>query len=477
MSIRSLAPQAVWQWFADICAVPHPTYREAELAAYIMQRAEAAGIACRQDDKGNLYLHKPACGENMAGKRGVILQAHIDMVAQKTPDSPHNFMRDPIATHIDDGWVRAEQTTLGADNGIGAAMALAVLFADDIAHPPLDVLLTVEEEIGMGGARAVQADLLQGKYLINLDTEENGSIYLGCAGGRDADVSLPMQDERSHGEAWRVCVDGMTGGHSGIDIHRGRGNAIKLLADTLCRWSGDWQLVSFHGGTLRNVIPREAEAVLVLPAGSGARFAEMLAAAQHEAQTVFANPQLGIRAESVALPERAFSRADSRRAVDLLAALPDGALQMSRDFAGVVDTSICLSVAHTDENGLRIGLLMRSLSEAPKDALSRRLQAAARLAGAQLQLDGDYPGWTPNPHSPLFHATRAVFTQHFRCEPKVEVIHAGLECGLLQQRLPDVEMVSFGPTIEGAHSPKERVHIDSVRDCWDILLQLLKNTP
>lgn len=479
-SIRTLAPTPVWEWFDDICAVPHPTYREQALAETILNRARAAGITARQDDKGNLYFRKPACGTT--AQDGVILQAHIDMVAQKTPDSPHDFAADPIRPRIDGDWVRADNTTLGADNGIGAAMALAVLFADNIQHPPLEVLLTVEEETGMGGVRAVQGDWLQGKYLINLDTEENGSIYLGCAGGRDAELSLPLQREAAtDDQAFRISVSGMLGGHSGIDIHRGRGNAVKLLADTLNRLQaiGAWRLHRFSGGTLRNVIPREAVAEVVLSAQAAAQLDGILAQAEADARTELGAhaAALSIRAEALPLPETVFTAADSFRATDLLCALPDGVLRMSDDFDGVAETSVCLSVAQSEAERLHICLLMRSLLESPKDALSRRLAALARLSGAELLLAEDYPGWTPDRQSRLFAAARRVFAEHLGHEPKVEVIHAGLECGLMQQRLPDVEMISFGPTIEGAHTPHERVNIATVAECWEVLLKLLKNMP
>ncbi|QMT41078.1 aminoacyl-histidine dipeptidase [Neisseria shayeganii] len=481
MPIRALNPTSVWHWFADICAIPHPTYHEAELAAFISRRAQEKGLSVRQDETGNLYVSKPAHGAGMAEKAGVILQAHIDMVAQKTPESAHDFVRDPIRPQIRDGWVYADHTTLGADNGIGAAMALAVLFADDIEHPPLEVLLTVEEEIGMGGVRGVRGDWLNGRYLLNLDTEENGSIYLGCAGGRDAEITLPLRQEAVAGERWRITVGGLRGGHSGIDIHRGRGNAITLLADTLHRLSGSpgWHLAAFQGGRLRNVIPREAVAEIVLPAGQSAALAALLQEAENAARDELGGhaAQLFIRAEAVAHDGRAFCAEDSRRAVALLCALPDGVLRWSDDFPGIVETSLCFSVAQSDAGQLHLCLLMRSLLESPKDALSRRLASVADLAGAKLVLAEDYPAWTPDATSRLFAATQEVFRAHFGCEPKVEVIHAGLECGLMSERLPQVEMVSFGPTIEDAHTPRERLHIDSVADCWQILLALLKQTP
>ena len=481
MPIRTLTPAPVWQWFADICAIPHPSYQEAALCAMILARARAKGLGTRQDATGNVYLSKPAQGAGMAAKPGVILQAHIDMVAQKTPDSPHDFARDPIQTRILDGWVYAHDITLGADNGIGAAKALAVVFADDLEHPPLEVLLTVEEETSMGGVRGVEGGWLQGRYLLNLDSEDNGSIFLGCAGGRDAELSLPLAQEAAGGQRWRIDVGGMLGGHSGIDIHRGRGNAIKLLADTLQRLSDrfDWRLAAFHGGRLRNVIPREAQAEIVLPDGEAAALNALLAEAEQQARAELGahGSQLHIRATEMDHDGQAFTAADSRRAMDFISALPDGVARWSDDFPGVVETSLCLSVAHTEAGRLQVCLLMRSQLETPKEALSRQLAAVARLSGAELRLAEDYPGWAPDASSQLFAAAKAVFTRHLGREPKVEVLHAGLECGLMGERLPHTEMISFGPTIEGAHTPRERVNIATVAECWTILLDVLAHTP
>ncbi len=481
MSIRQLAPTPVWQWFADICAVPHPSHQEAALCAHIMARARAHGLAVRQDERGNVYLTKPAHGTDMAAKAGVILQAHIDMVAQKTLATAHDFSRDPIRPRIAGDWVSAEDTTLGADNGIGAAMALAVAFADDIVHPPLEVLLTVEEETGMGGVRAVRADWLQGRYLLNLDSEVHGSLYVGCAGGRDAELTLPLTRHNSEGQRWRIQVNGLLGGHSGIDIHRGRGNAITLLADTLSQLAAtlDLRLAELHGGQLRNVIPREAWADIVVPAAQEQALHTLLASAEQQARSELGEHgrMLRIRAEAAGTGGRACGPSDSRHLIDLLLALPDGVMRWSDDFDDVVETSLCLSVAHTEAEQLHICLLMRSLLETPKDALGRRLAAIARLSGASLSLFGDYPGWAPDARSPLLAAAQTVFTRQSGRPPKIEVLHAGLECGLLHQRLPEVAMISFGPTIEGAHTPRERVHIGTVADCWQLLLALLTATP
>lgn len=476
--LHSLQPQAVWQWFADICSIPHPTYQEAALGGMIVRRAEEKGLDVKQDEKGNVYIRKAAHGAGMADKPGVILQGHIDMVAQKTPDSPHNFATDPIKPQIADGWVHADRTTLGADNGIGAAMGLAVAFADDIEHPPLEVLLTVEEEIGMGGARAMRGDWLQGRYLINLDTEAAGCVYVGCAGGRDADLSLPFVTAAAAGERYRIEVGGMHGGHSGIDIHRSYGNAIKVLTDVLVRLPADsgWQLAEFHSGELRNVIPAKAEAEIVLPAAFVPALEQIAAAVRVETQDELGQPadDLAIRITPAGRDGQAASHADSRRIADLLASIPDGVLKWSKEFDGVVDTSNCLSVVHTRDGRFTASMLLRSLRERPKDDICRLFESLARLSGADLHTDQDYTGWEPHMSSALLQKTIEAFAAVRGEKPFIEVVHAGLECGLMQKHLPDTEMISFGPTIKGAHSPKEKVEIDTVEECWRILLELLK---
>ncbi|MBH5328304.1 beta-Ala-His dipeptidase [Eikenella sp. S3360] len=476
--LHALQPQAVWQWFADICAIPHPTYQEAALAEMIVNRAKEKGLDVRQDEKGSVYIRKPAHGAGMAGKPGVILQGHIDMVAQKTPDSSHNFATDPIRPQIIDGWVHATQTTLGADNGIGAAMGLAVAFADDIEHPPLEVLLTLEEETGMGGARAMRGDWLQGRYLINLDTEEAGCVYVGCAGGRNADLSLPFETQAAEGQRFRIEVAGMHGGHSGIDIHRGYGNAIKVLADLLVRLPEEsgWRLASIHSGELRNVIPSKAEAEIVLPAAFAATLAQLADTVRAETQN-----ELGQFADSLTIQVapagqggQAASHADSRRIADLLAVIPNGVLKWSEEFDGVVDTSNCLSVVHTSDGQFSASMLLRSLRERPKDDVCRLLGSLARLSGATLRADQDYTGWEPHMSSVLLKKTAEAFAAVRGEQPQIEVVHAGLECGLMQKHLPNTEMISFGPTIKGAHSPKEKVEISTVEECWRILLDLLQ---
>lgn len=474
--LHRLQPATLWQWFADICAIPHPSHHEQALGDFILARATARGLEARRDSKGNILIRKEA-SLGLEHCPSVALQAHIDMVPQKGEGSGHCFSRDPIRTYIRDGWLYADNTTLGADNGIGAAMALALVFAENLPHPPLRVILTVEEETGMGGALALDPNWLAVPYLINLDSEEADSLFVGCAGGRDAHLHLPLAFQAARGQALAVRLSGLKGGHSGIDIHKGRGNAVLLLAQLLDDVAAQQSLAvaAFQGGSLRNVLPRSAEAVLVT-AQIDTLHAQIQAAADRiRTQWTVAEPDLLIDIAPVALPAAVLSPADSRRLLDVCLNLPNGPLCMSTAFADVVETSISLGHAELKADGLHLASLLRSLAEAPKDTVSLRLAALARLSGAQLTLDKDYPGWQPDPASVLLAHAQAAVQQVTGGEARVQVMHAGLECGILKSKAAHIDMISLGPDIRAAHSPQERVRIDSVGKCWHILLTLLDN--
>lgn len=474
--IRTLQPAAVWQWFADICAIPHPSHHEQALGDFILRRAAECGLKAERDGTGNIRLRKPATA-GLEHAPAVALQAHIDMVPQKGEGSSHCFETDPIRTRIEDGWLYADNTTLGADNGIGAAMALAAAFAEDIPHPPLSVILTVEEETGMGGALALDPDWLSVPYLLNLDSEDAGSLFIGCAGGRDVHLLAPAAFQAAQGQALSVRVSGLKGGHSGIDIHKGRGNAILMLAQLLAATELPFALASLQGGSLRNVLPRSAEAVLLCE-DAAALTAPLQAAAQRMMQEMAAaEAGLHIDIRPVAAPETALNPADSRRVLDACLNLPNGVLRMSDHFPGVVETSISLGRAELKADGLHLFSLMRSLAESPKDGVGERLAALARLSGADLTLDNDYPGWQPDADSALLARAQEVLQQFYGRPARIEIMHAGLECGILKSKAPHTDMISFGPDIRAAHSPKECVHIDSVGECWQILLTLLADLP
>lgn len=490
--IRQLTPNAVWQWFADICSIPHPTFHEKPLGEFILKKVategKAFGLIGEMDAKGNIRIQKPA-SQGLADKAPVIIQAHYDMVAQKGKTSSHDFTTDPIKPVIKAGWVWADDTTLGADNGIGLAMALAVAFSETIAHPALTLIITNEEEIGMGGVQALSADWLIQRYLINLDSEDEGALFVGCAGGRDATFSrdfelidnpIPAQNNPNLSTI-KVSVSGLHGGHSGIDIHKGFANANLVLARILSAifTQSPFYLHSFSGGVLRNVITRDASAILV---GDLASIEPMIqqqtAIIAHELNA--AEPNLKIEIEHVvneADSQPVIGLADSQKVLDVLATIPNGVIRMSDGFAGVVESSISMGVVSLEQGKLNVKCLMRSLAETPKDAISERLTALARLAGVELKLSDDYPGWQPATDSWLLNTTKPIMQQVFGKAPQVEVIHAGLECGILSGKNPKLDMISFGPNIRAAHSPKERVEIESVEKTWQVLLELLKQLP
>lgn len=480
MSLTELQPAIVWSHFATLCAIPRPSYREAALRDHLVAWAAARGIAHETDAAGNLILRKPATPGCEAAPC-VILQGHLDMVCQANAGTVHDFERDPIAAVVRDGWVVAEQTTLGADNGIGVALALAALEAQNLAHPALEVLLTVNEESGMDGARGLTRGTLCGTRLINLDTEEWGHFYLGCAGGVDVEVQHACErEEVPHSFAvLRFDVGGLRGGHSGIDIHLGRGNAIKLLAEALRDLAAhtDVRLVEMKGGTARNAIPREAYAVCALPAaavsGIDSWVEHRLAAWRQRFATSDVNVMF--RYDLDELPAGQAVTAELRdRLLAFLDTARNGVDCYSDDFPGVTDTSSNLGVLALAQGSFRATFKVRSLNDARATALAGKLVSHAQGYGFRAYTDGAYPGWTPDPFSPLLALCRQVYQETFGAPAHLQVIHAGLECGLLAASHPDLDMISFGPDIRGAHAPGEKVEIASVARCWELLQAVLR---
>lgn len=496
-TINDLNPTSVWQWFADICAIPHPTFHERALGEAILQKVndagKAFGLTGEMDAKGNIRIQKPA-SQGMADKAPVIIQAHYDMVAQKGKTSTHDFANDPIKPLIKDGWVWADDTTLGADNGIGLAMGLAVAFSNDIAHPPLTLIITSEEETGMGGVQALSPDWLSEPYLINLDSEDEGALFVGCAGGRDATFTThfvnqsvdTLHTQQPNLTALVVTVGGLRGGHSGIDINKGFGNANLVLARVLSAVfeQSPFYLSQFNGGVLRNVITRDAHAVIL---GDATVIEPLIKAQADIIAKELANVEPNFNVEIASATEsltHVIGLSDSQKVLDVLLTIPTGVLRMSDSFAHVVETSMSIGVVNldiddnqTESSVLTIQCLMRSLAETPKDELSQRLTALARQTGVSLELSDDYPGWQPATDSWLLTHTKPIMAQVFGKEPTIEVIHAGLECGILSGKNPKMDMISFGPNIRAAHSPKERVEIESVAKTWQVLLGLLKALP
>lgn len=480
--LSQLSPQPLWDIFAKICSIPHPSYHEEQLAEHIMGWAKEKGLHAERDQVGNILIRKPATA-GMENRKPVVLQAHLDMVPQKNNDTVHDFTKDPIQPYIDGEWVKARGTTLGADNGIGMASALAVLADDSVEHGPLEVLLTMTEEAGMDGAFGLQANWLQADILINTDSEEEGEIYMGCAGGIDFISTLPLSREAIPAgfETFKLTLKGLKGGHSGGDIHLGLGNANKLLARFLAGHAAelDLRLVDFNGGTLRNAIPREAFATVAVPAAKADELKNLsslyLDILKNELSEKEKN--LTVVLESVTTDKAALTTQSRDTFVQLLNATPNGVIRNSDVAKGVVETSLNVGVVTMGDDSAEIICLIRSLIDSGKEYVVSMLESLGTLAGAKTSAKGSYPGWQPDASSPVMALVRETYQRLFNSTPNIQVIHAGLECGLFKKPYPDMGMVSIGPTITGPHSPDEQVHIESVGHYWTLLTELLKAIP
>ena len=480
--LSQLSPQPLWDIFAKICSIPHPSYHEEQLAEHIMGWAKEKGLHAERDQVGNILIRKPATA-GMENRKPVVLQAHLDMVPQKNNDTVHDFTKDPIQPYIDGEWVKARGTTLGADNGIGMASALAVLADDSVEHGPLEVLLTMTEEAGMDGAFGLQANWLQADILINTDSEEEGEIYMGCAGGIDFISTLPLSREAIPAgfETFKLTLKGLKGGHSGGDIHLGLGNANKLLARFLAGHAAelDLRLVDFNGGTLRNAIPREAFATVAVPASKADELKNLssvyLEILKNELSAKEKN--LTVVLESVTTDKAALTAQSRDTFVQLLNATPNGVIRNSDVAKGVVETSLNVGVVTMGDDSAEIICLIRSLIDSGKEYVVSMLDSLGTLAGAKTSAKGSYPGWQPDASSPVMALVRETYQRLFNSTPNIQVIHAGLECGLFKKPYPDMDMVSIGPTITGPHSPDEQVHIESVGHYWTLLTELLKAIP
>ena len=480
--LSQLSPQPLWDIFAKICSIPHPSYHEEQLAEHIMGWAKEKGLHAERDQVGNILIRKPATA-GMENRKPVVLQAHLDMVPQKNNDTVHDFTKDPIQPYIDGEWVKARGTTLGADNGIGMASALAVLADDSVEHGQLEVLLTMTEEAGMDGAFGLQANWLQADILINTDSEEEGEIYMGCAGGIDFISTLPLSREAIPAgfETFKLTLKGLKGGHSGGDIHLGLGNANKLLSRFLAGHAAelDLRLVDFNGGTLRNAIPREAFATVAVPASKADELKNLssvyLEILKNELSAKEKN--LTVVLESVTTDKAALTAQSRDTFVQLLNATPNGVIRNSDVAKGVVETSLNVGVVTMGDDSAEIICLIRSLIDSGKEYVVSMLESLGTLAGAKTSAKGSYPGWQPDASSPVMALVRETYQRLFNSTPNIQVIHAGLECGLFKKPYPDMDMVSIGPTITGPHSPDEQVHIESVGHYWTLLTELLKAIP
>ena len=472
-----LQPAIVWAHFATLCAIPRPSKGEAELRDHLKAWAEARGLQTLVDATGNMIVRKPASPGHEAAP-SVLLQAHLDMVTQNNADRPHDFTRDPIEPVIQGDWLVADGTTLGADNGIGVAMMLAALEDKTLVHGPLEALFTVDEEAGMGGARGLEPGVLQSKLMLNLDTEEWGEFYLGCAGGTNVTVDQP-----GHAEALpagfvgcQIDVRGLRGGHSGLNIHEGRGSAIKLLVRILRQIEKRWpmRLSTFKGGTARNALPREAFATLALPAAAVAELPALLAEFEASFRLELAGVDAGVSVSMAACAvDKVLAPAEQSVWLSSLHAAPHGVRRMSVQVPGVVEISNNLGIVEISPETGSCNFMVRFLVESAGVELADEIVSLFTLAGLKAEQYGYYPSWQPNPGSPLLAACQSAYRKAFDADSSIQVIHAGLECGIIGGKYPDLDMVSFGPTIRGAHAPGESVEIASVERSWRLLKEIL----
>ena len=481
VNIAELEPRAVWEHFQTLCDIPRPSKHEQALRDYLKGWAELRGLDTAVDEVGNLVVRKPAT-PGMEDRIGVVLQGHLDMVCQANTGTVHDFFQDPIRPVLKDGWLIAENTTLGADNGIGVALGLAVLTADDIAHGPVEVLMTLDEEAGMGGALGLSPSLLQGQMMINIDTEEWGEFYMGCAGGIDVNVRRSYAQEALPAgyTTQQLVVSGLVGGHSGADIHLGRGNANKILIRLLNELAATLplRLVSFNGGTARNALAREAFAVVAYPAAQAEQVAAAIDAYQALMRFELAGVDEGVTiAANPAAAASVLAQADQDAILAALHAAPHGVKRMSQRVAGVVETSNNLGVIAIGDGKVFANLMVRSLLDSGFRNLAAEIVALFKLAGFATETEGGYPGWAPNPASPLLALFQRVYQEQFAAESGVQVIHAGLECGIIGAKYPQMDMVSFGPNIRGEHAPGERVEVASVGHAWQLLKAVLAAVP
>jgi len=482
-TITQLNPSEVWAYFNEILAIPRISKKEDQIIAYLIGFAKKQKLSYKQDQVGNLLISKPAT-PSLENRKGIILQSHADMVGEKHADVKHDFDRDPIQAYIEDGWVRAKGTTLGADDGIGIAASMAILASDSIEHGPLECLFTIDEESGMTGALGLQPGFLSGSVLLNLDSEDEGEIFIGCAGGTDTVATYNYKSSRLKRNwiALRVVVGGLQGGHSGDEIHRGFGNSVKILNRFL--WNADQRfkirLASIEGGKARNAIPREADALIVAPAGSleliRVYFDSFVQIMKGELEMV--EPDFTMTVEQENPPEFVMRKKFQRRLFNALYACPHGAIAMSQAIPGLVETSTNLaSIKPLGEESLEIVTSQRSSVESAKQDISDRMGSLFKLMGASVRHSGGYPGWKPDTSSEVLKISDKVYKELFKQDADIKAIHAGLECGLFLQKYPDLDMISFGPTIKGAHTPEERIKIDTVGKFWVFLLEMLKQAP
>ncbi len=480
--LKNLEPARVYHYFEEICQIPRPSKKEEKIADYLMAFGKKHNLETFRDETGNVFIRKPAF-KGLEHLKSVVLQSHIDMVCEKNSDTQHDFDKDAIQPFITDGWIKAKGTTLGADDGIGIAAQLAILEAEDIQHGPIECLFTVDEETGLTGAFGLQSDVLKSTILLNLDSEDEGEIFIGCAGGIDTVITLPLtlEPNTDGGKGFLVKVSGLKGGHSGDDINKGLGNANKILNRAL--WNGvkkfNIKLASFNAGNLRNAIAREGEALISVASEYADAFRSFVSEYNNTVRNEFriTEPDLKVELLEAENPVVVMENATRDNLLNALYACPHGVIAMSQSIPNFVETSTNLAAVKTREDHIEITTSQRSSVESAKFDTANMVASVFTLAGGKAVHGEGYPGWTPNPDSEILEIAKARYEALFGNSPKVLAIHAGLECGLIGEKYPGMDMISYGPTIKGAHSPDERLNIETVQKFWDLTLEILKNIP
>lgn len=481
-AVRNLEPSSLWNSFADLNAVPRASKKEERVIEWAKSVGKSLGFETIEDAIGNVVIKKPAT-KGMENRQTVIMQSHLDMVHQKNTDTKFDFATEGIKMVINGDWVKADGTTLGADNGLGVAAIMAVLKSTDIPHPAIEALFTIDEETGMTGAKELDKTILTGQILLNLDTEEDDELCIGCAGGMDTNTWMRYEQKapKSSDVAYKLSVTGLKGGHSGMEIHKGLGNANKLMNRLLYKTSYSFGLhvASIDGGSLRNAIPRESFAIFVVAGDKKeaflAEFERRQTAITNEFSTI--EPDLSLKLEATDMPAKVAFAADQERMFQAIYAIPNGVFRMSPDIADLVETSNNLAKVIVKDGEFITQSLQRSSTEAGKENVVNMVRSCFEAIGATVKNDGDYPGWAPNAQSPVLKEMEKLYIKMFDEKPHVAACHAGLECGIIMNRYPGLDAISFGPTIRGAHSPDETVSVSSVQKFWKFLLATLENTP
>ncbi len=478
--LRDLSPKHVWGYFYSLTQIPRPTGHMEAVTRFVESFGKELGLETQRDEVGNVLIRKPAT-PGMEGRKTVTLQAHLDMVPQKNADVKHDFLTDPIDAYVDGDWVKARGTTLGADNGIGAALAMAVLADTNLKHGPVEALFTIDEEQAMDGAFGLKPNFLKGDILLNCDSEEEGELFVGCAGGVDLNISLQFKEDTCIPEgdvAVKIKLDGLKGGHSGVDIHLGRANANKLmfrfLKEAVCDYGARLSFV--EGGNMRNAIPREAVAIITIPGDNAEALWELVSDYQDIYRTEYAGIEdvINFTAERVDLPTTLLPEEIQDDLINAIEGCQNGVISMLHDFPGTVESSSNLAIVKTTDEHIQIKVLIRSSSESRKAAVSSSLESIFSLAGCKVEESGPYNGWQPNINSPILNLMKSTYEELFGKTPSVKVMHAGLECGIMQGAYPSMDMISIGPDLQHPHSPDERVSISSVQKVWKFITTTLE---